>query len=1553
MAHKDEYLPYTIHLNDLNYYNSRFITPANPGAEVEADPPNDKLFRSPQDAANTYGADLALLGASVWPGGALPIQFDPRDAFSSPSVRSTWFGSSAPSTEDQFPLDQVTFVRKSGGWFGISWLFGTKTTYHWVGRFEYSPKVGAGVPGTVVALPMPRRRWIDGGELPLQGEGGSSATADVSRRASRSAQGYGYTFDSTLGTKLHDHTESGAAASPSAWERIYVRLVRFPDNPTRIWRVSSTISAAGPMITITAGGALTLNDFDGVSTATPIGSMGTLLVNVWYKLDLVYSFGALGASLPYFKAYLNGTKVIDVVGAALPGMQGGTKNCSQSIIGGGTPAGGANNAIWHADDWIGSDVPAVGYEIGTQNDFIVGSHVAVLGANAFASDSASWTGDWRLTRQRPVTTGVAQQLTSSVSGAILGVVADAAVEVDGQSNQQGVVAICVGLFSDKGGAGANGDLGWKLPGGANDFAAVVQTAGSFSWTSRLYRPAGLVTPLTPLEGLELKHRKGASVDPAKVQALMAVAEIIGVFGDEDVYPQSALGTPIAQPAASVQTHFGIHNAPYPHTPWCKDMSTAPQGIVVVKTGQYVGTGTFLDLKFRAPVHFLWIRPESGGSGGLIWFSSMNAAHRHGTRAYMPEGLLEVLIDPTFVQGDGVETDMTLPEAPDNLEEAIALSNQLAFGFHKNDASYIGWAPYLDDPVYFFGRMLGSGSEGGPDEAVAGLYAVPPTPWLSTQQQQTIIRLAGNDADVNAAGVNYNYLAFCDPSMAYSQAGALAAYAFNGDILSDLDVESFVPEAVLLQQEQDGASSAQTFMVKGSGSAANAISVPTLAEIASGLAMTGGVLTYKNGLLLAGANQHAYIAFRRAAYGQSTATNRPIVLASYTGDGGGTKIIPLTPTGKRPMWVLIVGHNGTTFMRDPFHTGTNSLAFPSTNNAATGITAGAVDSITVGSAANTNGIIFDVIAFMGCSAGVGNNGWGEIGECIPDDPESPPEPPWDPPPEPPVEPPEPPFDPGPAADDFGNQCIAASTRIINQALSRIGVSKQIGNIVTEQSNEANVARLHYSDDVDQTLRDFPWPFATHYATLARIAGPSPVASPDWLYSYRRPSDCVFERRICLPRQLAVDPTPPPFQLSNDPDVMSIVVALNLTGNSAANPTVFTVAVAHGFVTGQVVTIAGVVGSVPDVNGAAQVTVIDPTHFSIPVTVSNPGVGGTVTPQAVLLAAGGGLILTNQANAVLEYTHRPVCAAGRGDPLFRDALTWRHAASLASSLSRMTDVQANCLKMYQACIDLAHAVFRPGNPGRPATTASTLDTTAAQLAANTAVINRGLLRIGAQTVTAIESDQSREATAVRAIFEDELLATLRDHSWAFATAYADLALVGGTVSVPVNADWQYSYRLPTDYAKARRLVNEVTRRAFDENPVPFRIGGDAAGGLLFTNQEATTDEPVTLEYTARFTGLVSRSDALFRDAFAWRLAAALAPAIANVDPERVEQHGRGAEDPREVQGKTPRADRRMQLRMQTAQYALRMYAAVIRIAEADNSQEQQQEKPGDAEWTNGRN
>jgi hypothetical protein len=122
-----------------------------------------------------------------------------------------------------------------------------------------------------------------------------------------------------------------------------------------------------------------------------------------------------------------------------------------------------------------------------------------------------------------------------------------------------------------------------------------------------------------------------------------------------------------------------------------------------------------------------------------------------------------------------------------------------------------------------------------------------------------------------------------------------------------------------------------------------------------------------------------------------------------------------------------------------------------------------------------------------------------------------------------------LDPGAPTTDLGVACEAASRRIVNMALTEIGITKAIENLATEVSQEAVTARLIYRTLVDTVLRDFPWNFATEYATLARVAGSieSPV-NADWTYSYRLPLDCLRVRRVCDPSQARrYTPSPIPF------------------------------------------------------------------------------------------------------------------------------------------------------------------------------------------------------------------------------------------------------------------------------------------------------------------------------------------------------------------------------------------------------------------------------------------
>lgn len=88
-------------------------------------------------------------------------------------------------------------------------------------------------------------------------------------------------------------------------------------------------------------------------------------------------------------------------------------------------------------------------------------------------------------------------------------------------------------------------------------------------------------------------------------------------------------------------------------------------------------------------------------------------------------------------------------------------------------------------------------------------------------------------------------------------------------------------------------------------------------------------------------------------------------------------------------------------------------------------------------------------------------------------------------------------------------MASKTEICNIALSHLNIGKEIANVDTEQSQEASACRRFFETSRDATLRDFSWPFATRFATLALVEDAPTV---EWEFSYRYPSDCLKIRRI---------------------------------------------------------------------------------------------------------------------------------------------------------------------------------------------------------------------------------------------------------------------------------------------------------------------------------------------------------------------------------------------------------------------------------------------------------
>jgi hypothetical protein len=102
-------------------------------------------------------------------------------------------------------------------------------------------------------------------------------------------------------------------------------------------------------------------------------------------------------------------------------------------------------------------------------------------------------------------------------------------------------------------------------------------------------------------------------------------------------------------------------------------------------------------------------------------------------------------------------------------------------------------------------------------------------------------------------------------------------------------------------------------------------------------------------------------------------------------------------------------------------------------------------------------------------------------------------------------------------------------ICNLALSHLGIAKEINFFDTEKSQEAAACRRFYDLALEQTLKDFDWPFAGKIATLQLIeADPN----TEWAYSYRYPVDCVQFRKILSGIRNDTRQSAEPYKISRD-------------------------------------------------------------------------------------------------------------------------------------------------------------------------------------------------------------------------------------------------------------------------------------------------------------------------------------------------------------------------------------------------------------------------------------
>lgn len=88
----------------------------------------------------------------------------------------------------------------------------------------------------------------------------------------------------------------------------------------------------------------------------------------------------------------------------------------------------------------------------------------------------------------------------------------------------------------------------------------------------------------------------------------------------------------------------------------------------------------------------------------------------------------------------------------------------------------------------------------------------------------------------------------------------------------------------------------------------------------------------------------------------------------------------------------------------------------------------------------------------------------------------------------------------------------------------------------------------------------------------------------------------------------------------------------------------------------------------------------------------------------------------------------------------------------------------------------------------------------MASDVQICNRALIRLGADTITALSED-SKEGRLCNILFDQVRQALLRSHPWNFAIARATLA---ASVTAPAF-EFTYSYPLPSDCLRVWQLYN----------------------------------------------------------------------------------------------------------------------------------------------------
>ena len=165
----------------------------------------------------------------------------------------------------------------------------------------------------------------------------------------------------------------------------------------------------------------------------------------------------------------------------------------------------------------------------------------------------------------------------------------------------------------------------------------------------------------------------------------------------------------------------------------------------------------------------------------------------------------------------------------------------------------------------------------------------------------------------------------------------------------------------------------------------------------------------------------------------------------------------------------------------------------------------------------------------------------------------------------------------------------------------------------------------------------------------------------------------------------------------------------------------------------------------------------------------------------------------------------------------------------------------------------------------------------MASETDIANMALAHLGNSNVIMALDEKSNEARACLLFYEQCRDEVLTAFPWTFANQQEAL----GLVAVMPTTEWAYSYRYPSDVIQLIRILSGTLRVDTHGSRVPYKLGRDSTGMLIYTDQPNAV-----VEYTYRVTETASFTPH-FVKALALRLAADIAPLVTGGDQFKLGQ------------------------------------------------------------------